>query len=307
MITIIKYNGKFRQGVFKTMKNLKLIILTAFIFILSGSACHAIKIGLYTHYNDNVTAGVSRGGVVENAQTGKYILVLTRMKPYKFKKRGDFIQVEIDKKLYRIKSKEIVVKTTQNSGLVFTKNRWYRGRLKILNDRKGLTVINELGLEDYIKGVVPAEMPTSWEIEAHKAQAIAARSYAAANMGKRMEYGYDLKDTPQDQNYIGVSAETIRTNRAVESTQGQVLVYNGKIIPAYYHASAGGSTLSAKRVWGKDLPYIKAVRSFDDGVPKNGHRVGMSQNGAQILAKRGYSAYQILGYFYNNVMLRKMY
>ena len=162
-------------------------------------------------------------------------------------------------------------------------------------------------MENYIKGVVPAEMPTSWNFEAHKAQAIAARSYAVANTGKRLEYGYDLKDTPQDQNYMGVSVETLQTNRAVEASHGQVLVYNDKVIPAYYHASAGGSTLSARHVWGKELPYLMPVKSFDEKVPRSGHRVGMSQNGAQILAKRGYNAYQILGYFYKNVMLRKLY
>lgn len=288
----------------KILKNTALITLIFFVF---NSAAFAVKIGLYTHYNDKIAIGVSKGGVIENAKTGAYILVLNQMKPYKIKKRDGFIQIEFDKKVYRIRSKEIIIKTTRPDGLVFAKNRWYKGHLLVLNDRKGLTVINELGLEDYIKGVVPAEMPTSWDIEAHKAQAIAARSYAVANMGKRLEYGYDLKDTPQDQNYIGISAETIQTNRAVDSTKGQVLVHNGKIIPAYYHASAGGSTLPARRVWGKDLPYIKAVKSFDDKIPKNGHRVGMSQNGAQILAKKGYSAYQILGYFYNDVMLRKLF
>ncbi len=288
----------------KILRNLILIILSC---LLANSAAYAIKIGLYTHYSDKVAVGVSKGGVIENAKTGAYILVLNRMKPYKLKKSGNFIQVEIDKKLYRIKSREIIIRTSQSNGLVFAKNRWYRGQLLVLNEKQGLTVINELDLENYIKGVVPAEMPTSWNIEAHKAQAIAARSYAVANTGKRLEYGYDLKDTPQDQNYIGISAETLQTNRAVESTHGQVLVYNGKVIPAYYHASAGGSTLPARKVWGKDLPYIKAVKSFDEKIPKNGHRVGMSQNGAQILAKKGYSAYQILGYFYNNVMLRKLY
>ncbi len=289
---------------YKILRNFFLITLVCF---LSNSSACAIKIGLYTQYNDKITVGVSKGGVIENARTGKYILLLNPMKPYKISKQGDYIRIIINNQPYRIRAKEIVVKPTQNNGLVFTKNRWYKGQLLVLNDSKGLIVINELDMENYIKGVVPSEMPTSWEMEAHKAQAIAARSYAVANMGKRLEYGYDLKDTPQDQNYIGVSAETVQTNRAVDATRGQVLVYKGNVIPAYYHASAGGKTLSAKRVWGKDLPYIKPVSSFDDKVPKSGHRVGMSQNGAQNMAKQGYTAYQILGYFYKNVMLRKLY
>jgi len=289
------------------MKILKNLILIVFVCLISSSAACAIKVGLYTHYHDEIAVGVSKGGVIENVKTGTYILVLSQMKPYKLKKYGDYIQIKIKDKRYRIKADEIRIKTTQSNGLVFTKRRWYKGSLLVINDKKGLTVVNEIDMENYIKGVVPAEMPTSWNIEAHKAQAIAARSYAIANMGKRLEYGFDLYDTPQDQNYIGVSAETVQTNKAVEFTHGQVLVYNGVVIPAYYHASAGGSTLSARRVWGNDVPYLRPVRSFDDNVPRNGHRVGMSQNGAQILANKGYSAYQILGYFYNNVMLRKLY
>ena len=141
-------------------------------------------------------------------------------------------------------------------------------------------------------------MPSSWEHEAHKAQAIAARSYAIANKGKRAKYGYDLKDTPEDQAYGGASAEKTNTNDAVSETAGIVLVCQGKIISAYYSASAGGRTNTGGQVWSKDLPFLKSVPSFDDGIKKNGHGVGMSQYGANNLAKRGYNGYQILKYFY---------
>ena len=149
-------------------------------------------------------------------------------------------------------------------------------------------------------------MPSSWEHEAHKAQAIAARSYALANLGKRAKHGYDLKDTPEDQAYGGASAETAQTNEAVSETEGLVLIHDGKIIPAYYSASAGGHTKDASQVWTKDLAYIKAMPSFDDGIKKNGHGVGMSQYGANNLAKKGYNAYQILRYFYPNTKFAKI-
>ena len=100
-------------------------------------------------------------------------------------------------------------------------------------------------------GVVPAEMPPGWNVEAHKAQAIAARSYAIANLGKRKSMGYDLKDTPQDQTYGGASAETKRTTKAVLETRGIVLTHDSKIIPAYYHASSGGKTVGSGAVWAK--------------------------------------------------------
>ena len=156
-------------------------------------------------------------------------------------------------------------------------------------------------IEDYLLGVVPSEMPSKWNIEAHKAQAIAARSYAIANLGKRKHSGYDLKDTPLDQAYGGASAETPQTTRAVMQTRGIVLTYGGKVIPAYYHASSGGKTVSSGAVWARDLPYIKSVPAYDEGIRKNGHGVGMSQHGANNLANKGYNAYQILNYFYKNV------
>ena len=82
-------------------------------------------------------------------------------------------------------------------------------------------------------------MPPSWEHDAHKAQAIAARSYAIANLGKRAKHGYDLKDTPEDQAQGGATAETVQTNDAVTETKGLVLIHDGKIIPAYYHIDTG--------------------------------------------------------------------
>jgi len=289
------------------MKFLKIFILLMFFSFFSNSAACAIKIGLLTQTDDDIYIGVSKAGAIIDVQDGSYLTNLEQMKPYRLKKHGNIIEIEINKKKYGINAKEIIIKSNESDAFVYTKKRWYRGFLIIKNDSKGLTVINELDMENYIKGVVPSEMPPGWNIEAHKAQAIAARSYAAANLGKRLKYGFDLYDTPLDQNYIGVSAETTRTNRAVDDTQGQVLVYGGKVIPAYYHASAGGSTLPAEQVWGKFLPYIKGVKSFDENVPCKGHRVGMSQTGANTMANMGYTAYQILGYFYNEVMLRKLY
>ena len=148
-------------------------------------------------------------------------------------------------------------------------------------------------------------MSPSWEYEALKAQAIAARSFALANLGKQAKYGYDLKDNTEDQAYGGASNETDKTNRAVDETEGLVLTYDMKIISAYYSASAGGYTNT--NAWGgANLPYLHSVFSFDDNVAKNGHGVGMSQHGANNLAKQGYNAYQILQYFYQNVKFAKL-
>ena len=224
---------------------------------------------------------------------------MDKMQGYEFKPHKNIIAIKVDGEFKKINSDKIVIKP-QEDGFVSVKRKWYRGHFKLVNDGDGLTVINDIPIEEYLRGVVPSEMPPAWEHEAHKAQAIAARSYALANLGKRAKYGYDLKDTPEDQAYGGASAETPQTNDAVQETEGIVLIYDGKIIPAYYSASAGGHTKDASQVWTKDLAFIKAVPSFDDGIKKNGHGVGMSQYGANNLAKKGYNSYQILKYFYAN-------
>ena len=103
-----------------------------------------------------------------------------------------------------------------------------------------------------------------------------------------------MKDNTEDQAYGGASAETNITNKAVDETHGLVLTYDMKIISAYYSASAGGMTSNS--IWGGYAPYLHSVPSFDENVAKNGHGVGMSQHGANNLAKQGYNAYQILQY-----------
>ena len=269
-----------------------------FIFLFFIQPCFAIKIGLETDVNKTYI-GASTTAEIIDCNTNKLIFIMDKMKGYEFKAHRNIIAIKVDGEYKKINSNKVVIKPEED-GFVSVKRKWYRGYFQLLNSGNGLTVINEIPVEKYLQGVVPSEMPSSWEHEAHKAQAIAARSYALANLGKRAKHGYDLKDTPEDQAYGGATAETVQTNDAVHETEGIVIIYDGKIIPAYYSASAGGQTRSASEVWTKDLAYIKSVPSFDDGIKKNGHGVGMSQYGANNLAKKGYNAYQILKYFYAN-------
>lgn len=284
---------------------MKKIILLVSIFCLNlvfASPCSAIKIGLQTEV-ESTGVGTSVSGKIIDANTNHTICDLDAMKGYEIRPYHNLMAIRVDGEYYKIKSDNIVLKTV-NPGFVSVKGKWYRGIVMIQNKNGKLTVINNVPLEDYLKGVVPAEMPSSWAAEAHKAQAIAARSYALANLGKRARYGYDLKDTPEDQAYGGASIETADTNYAVEQTKGIVLTYNMKVINAYYSASAGGQTNTNS--WGTNLPYLRSVPSFDDNVKKNGHGVGMSQHGANNLAKQGYNAYQILQYFYNDVKFARV-
>lgn len=281
----------------------KLLFLIA-VFIFFIQPCFAIKIGLQTDVNKTYIGASTRAEIID-CKTNKLIFVMDKMQGYEFKPHRNVIGIKVDGEWKKINSDKIVIKPEAN-GFISVKKRWYRGHFQLLNSGDGLTVINDIPIELYLQGVVPSEMPPSWEHDAHKAQAIAARSYAIANLGKRAKHGYDLKDTPEDQAYGGATSETPQTNDAVIETTGLVLVHDGKIIPAYYSASAGGHTKDASQVWTKDLAFIKAVPSFDDGIKKNGHGVGMSQYGANNLAKKGYNAYQILKYFYANTKFAKI-
>lgn len=279
-----------------------IIILLLQLFFIAP--CHAIKIGLVDGVSKAIIGSSTQSQII-NGRTNHQIYVMPQMKAFEFKAYHNKIAIKIGNDYYDLGTNYITIKPF-NNGFISVKHKWYRGIFIVYNRNGALTVINRVDIEDYIKGVVPSEMPSGWSFEAHKAQAIAARSYALANLGKRASHGYDLKDTPEDQAYGGASAERSNTNKAVEDTKEIVLIYNLKIIPAYYSASAGGKTTTSGNVWTKNLPYLQSVPSFDDKIKKNGHGVGMSQHGANNLAKNGYNAYQILQYFYRGVQFARI-
>lgn len=136
----------------------------------------------------------------------------------------------------------------------------YRGIVEVRKKRNGLLlVVNDLDLEDYLKGVVAAEIPHEWELEALKAQAVASRTYAVRqkrNAGKRP---YHIRATVDNQVYVGVRGERPRTSQALRETRGEVVLYGREVIPAFYHASCGGHTEDAGELWGIDEPYLKGV------------------------------------------------
>lgn len=289
---------------YNILMGMRKFIFVFLIYLFFIQPCFAIKIGLQTDVNRTYIGASTKAEIID-CKTNKQLFVMDKMQGYEFKPYRGGIAIKVNGDYQSLNSKQIVIKPEIN-GFVSVKKKWYRGLFKIVNNGDGLTVINDIPIEKYLQGVVPSEMPPAWEFDAHKAQAIAARSYAIANMGKRAKFGYDLNDTPEDQAYGGASAETPQTNDAVIETEGIVLIHDGKIIPAYYSASAGGQTKSASDVWTKDLAYIKSVPSYDDGIKKKGHGVGMSQYGANNLAKKGYNAYQILKYFYANTKFAKI-
>jgi peptidoglycan hydrolase-like amidase len=126
---------------------------------------------------------------------------------------------------------------------VWANNRWWEGSLEIITVGNSVSVVNLLDLENYLKGVVPSEMPASWHIEALKAQAVAARSYAFAHMGAGSKWwrseGYDLVPDVRDQAYKGLAAESTSTDLAVYTTRGIILKDAGKVKAGFYRATVG--------------------------------------------------------------------
>ena len=138
-------------------------------------------------------------------------------------------------------------------------NRIYRGSLEFRPGPNGITVVNIVHLEDYLYGVVPAEMPATWPMEALKVQAIAARSYAIAYRGRFAYRGFDIFGTPHSQAYGGVGIEHRNSTAAVDATRGIILVgESGQPLSAYYSANHGGHSEDSLVMWGY-AAYMQAV------------------------------------------------
>lgn len=134
----------------------------------------------------------------------------------------------------------------------------YRGRIEVLANRRGsLTVVNVIGLEDYVKGVVPNELSFP-ALEALKAQAVAARTYALKNRDQFASEGFDLLPTTRSQVYGGLTTETTLTTRAVDETRGVVATYHGQPINALYTSTCGGRTEDAENIFNDAVPYLRS-------------------------------------------------
>lgn len=142
----------------------------------------------------------------------------------------------------------------------------YRGKLQISHNKKlnTLVPINIVTMEEYLQGIIASEMPIGFPMNAQRAQAVLARTYALKHLHKHRHYGYDLCDTQNCQVYGGVSAESERGNAAVESTLGETLSYNNKPIESVFSSNCGGVTQSAKEAGWTDTPYLNPVSDYKD-------------------------------------------
>jgi len=133
---------------------------------------------------------------------------------------------------------------------VRVEGKTYRASLRVVKNEKGkLVLINEIDIEDYLKGVLPWEVDHRWHMEALKAQAVAARTFALFQALKNPNAQFFLTNDVKSQVYGGKTSEHLRTTEAVDATRGQILTYRGMIFQAYFHSSCGGKTTRADAVW----------------------------------------------------------
>ena len=159
----------------------------------------------------------------------------------------------------------VVAPAGRSLPLVGLGRRRYRGLVRVLPDGDRLQAVNQLGLEHYLASVVGSEMPASWPAEALRAQAVAARTYALAQL--KPEAPFDLRSTVASQVYRGTEAETDSTRSAVAATRSLVLSHGGSLIDAVFHSSSGGSTENSGEMWNRQLPYLVSVPDRDKLSP----------------------------------------
>ena len=160
----------------------------------------------------------------------------------------------------------VTLAATDPAAPVRVNGKPYRGIAEILPGSGGLTVVNRVGVEAYLLGVVPAEMSRRSSIEeaALLAQAVVSRTYALRNLGRWKAQGFDVSGTVADQVYGGLAIETPEGATAVADTRGRVLTYNGELIEAFFFSTCGGRTADGAEVFrGAVRPYLRSVADQD--------------------------------------------
>jgi stage II sporulation protein D len=211
--------------------------------------------------NDEATP--FRGRLLEQGY-GSDIVVVRRPSSEPFEKQHVIVDDEGDR--VRVAGESILIMPASGDTLVIDKQP-YRSSARLFINARGLyNVVNELNFEEYLYGVVPAEMGPSIfdEVEALKAQAVAARTYAFRNLGQFRSEGYDICPGPACQAYKGFSGEHALSTQAVRETAGMILTYEGNPIDALYTSTCGGETSDVATMFpGRNDPYLKRARCVE--------------------------------------------
>jgi stage II sporulation protein D len=237
---------------------LGLSCLTWLLMILPSQAVE-LKVAVQKEV-ETLKVGSSTAAIVKDG-AGKQLGELNPMSSLAAKLDGNKINIS-----GRVKAGELIIEP-KDQGYVWIGDRWYRGTTRLIRQNDGITAINKVDLEQYLYSVVGAEAVSSWPIEALKAQAVAARSYALYKRKTGSNGIYDVDTTVGTQVYKGLDTEYTTTHQAVDSTLGQIMTYNNQVILAAFHSSSGGYTENVEDVWTSPLPYLRGVVDYDQKSP----------------------------------------
>lgn len=207
---------------------------------------------------------------------GKYGLTYTSLKSdnnYRVKVSGDtdtfLIDVDSNKAYPQFISK---IEDSSSNSIMDLSNSQYRGRIEIGRYKEdSLIAVNVINIEEYLYGVVPSEMSSTWHSEALKAQAVCARGYAYDKAKyhsiSNADSAYTLDDTTACQVYKGYSNESSNTNKAVNDSKGQMVYYNNKVANTFFYSTSGGATEAAEDVWSDPVSYLRSVPDIFENNP----------------------------------------
>lgn len=219
-----------------------------------------VRVLLQSTSNEIVVSG--KGSFSIECLKGKKSYVYYSSQPVEFTLSDDGIVLQMGKFPLGEVYDEILLMPRSGHNFLSAFNQRYRGMLRILPYGNKLRLINIVHVDDYLKGVVPLEIGFIGEpeLEAIKAQAVAARTYSISHLEQYPKEPYDLKSDVSDQLYQGVDAENDLVNKAVDATRGVVIKSHDKLINAYYHSTCGGSTDDIDEVWDRrEESYLRAV------------------------------------------------
>jgi stage II sporulation protein D len=190
---------------------------------------------------------------------------------------------------------KVIIQASKSAGLAIN-GRKFRGNIQFIRkDNSSLLVVNYLGLEDYIKGILYHEVSHYWPLEILKAQAVVCRTYALNQIEVNKGKDFDVTADIYSQVYGGRTSERYRTSKAVDETRGEILTYQGKVFPAYFHATCAGYTEDASLLWNINIAPLKGVHCgfCQDSPHFKWHNVLNIDELRQTLEKSGYRIKEI--------------
>ncbi len=257
---------------FPTSYKMKFPLVLAYTLIFSAasaSASEIIRVAVLDNQS-SVTIKAAGGLRPEDAVPGKeskrtvFTSALVGSRPVRVLPEGQYIQVN---------------------------GKSYRGLIEIRKKKNDLLlIVNELDIEDYLRGVVASEVPYDWEFEALKAQAVASRTFALYQKRMTRAKPYHIVASVNGQVYDGRNSEREQAVKAVKETEGVIVAYKGEAAAAFYHSSCGGHTENAMELWGINEPYLQGVNCDCQEISRYGtweKRIGLPVISA-ALERQGY-------------------